>query len=83
MKENNKLSELTLEELYIKKKKLTGAAIGIGIVMLIACITLIYLAIKNKNYALIGVALGCGMTFFPMFISLTQLNTEIKSRNSK
>lgn len=82
MKENNKLAELTLEELLIKQKKAKAAVIGLGIVMAIALITLIYLALKNKNYALLGVAGGSAITLLPSFIALKQIETEIKSRKS-
>jgi len=82
MKENNKLAELTLEELLIKQKKAKGAVIGLGIVMAIALITLIYLAIKSKNYVLLAVAGGSGLTFLPSIIALKQIETEIKSRKS-
>jgi hypothetical protein len=80
---NKKLSELTLEELEAKKKHLKGAAIGLGSVMAIASILLIYLGMKTKNYALIAVAIGCSVAFLPMFASLGQINSEIKSREDK
>jgi hypothetical protein len=80
MKANSKLSELTLEELMKKKKQSKSAAIGLGIVMVIACIILITLAIKNSSYALIGVAIGSSISFLPMWIALNQIDEEIKSR---
>lgn len=82
MKENNKLAELTLEELLIKQKKAKGAVIGLGIVMAIALATLIYLATKSKNYALLAVAGGSGLTLLPSIIALKQIETEIKSRKN-
>ncbi|MBB6005281.1 hypothetical protein [Arcicella rosea] len=82
MKENNKLADLTLEELLVKQKKAKAAVIGLGIVMAIALIILIYLALKNKNYALLGVAGGSAITLLPSFIALKQIETEIKSRKS-
>ncbi|MCY1229074.1 hypothetical protein D3C87_204750 [compost metagenome] len=78
----NKLSELTLEELHKEKNKLKGVVIGFGIVMLLACGGLLFLIIKNQNFALFAVIPGCMLTLLPSFIRLGQLNTEIKSRNS-
>jgi O-antigen/teichoic acid export membrane protein len=82
MKENKKLTDLSLEELHAKKKTLKGATIGLGIVMLIACATLIYLGIKNKNYSLITVAICCSITLLPSISSISQINTEIKKREN-
>jgi CDP-diglyceride synthetase len=83
MAQNKKLTELTLEELIAKQKTLKGAFIGLGIVMLIACIALIYLALKSNNLTLIVIAICCSITLLPSFIALSQINNEIKSRNSK
>ena len=80
MKETKKLSDFTLEELIEKKKKLQGAVTGLGIVMCIACIGIIYFAIKSENYTSIVIAICCAITLLPSFTSLSQLNTEIKSR---
>ncbi|AZB29557.1 MULTISPECIES: hypothetical protein [Chryseobacterium] len=79
----NKLSELSIEELESKKKTILSFTIGIGSVMIIACCILFYFAIKSKNFALIAVAFGCSMTLMPSFISIGQINSEIKSRKSK
>lgn len=83
MDKNKKLNQYTLEELHMQQKKLKSVIIGLGIVMLLACIILIYLAFKNDNYALIVVAVGSSITLLPSFIALKQIDTEIKSRNSK
>lgn len=80
MKENEKLKELTLDELQAKYKTAKAAVIGVGIVMLGAIITLIYLAIKSKNYTQLTFIFVLPITLVPVFISLSQLNTEIKSR---
>ena len=77
---DNKLSDLSLTELLAKKKKLQSAIIGLGIVMFIACSTLIYLAILNKNYSLITVAIACSITMLPSIIVMNNLIKEIKSR---
>ncbi|WP_159474077.1 hypothetical protein [Chryseobacterium sp. 18068] len=79
----NKLSELSIEELESKKKTILNATIGIGSVMLIACCAIFYFAITSKNFALIAVAIGSSMTLMPSFISIGQINNEIKSRKSK
>jgi hypothetical protein len=83
MKENNKLKQLTLEELYGLKKKIKAATIGLGIVMLIACFTIIYLSITGKNYALIGVAIASPISLLPIIVNLNQINAEIKLRESE
>ena len=83
MTTNKKLVDMTLDEMLSQKKKLKAAAIGLGIVMFFAAGTLIYLAISQKNYALITVSIATLIGFLPMYISLTQLNVEIKSRNLK
>ena len=83
MKENNKLAALTTEELQTKYKKSKGVVLGLGIVMLFASITLIYVAITTKNYAFIAVAIGSSMSFLPMIIEFKQIEKEIKSRNLK
>ena len=77
MSKSKKLTDLTLEELIKKKNQIKGAAIGLGIVMIIAVITLVVLAFKTQNYGLITIGLGCAVAFLPIFISLSQ----IKSRN--
>lgn len=81
--EKNKLSALTLEELYEKKKKLKGMAIGIGIGMVIICSVLLYLIFRTKNFVLLAVVPGCLVTLLPSFIILGQINAEIKLRESK
>ncbi len=79
----NKLSDLTLEELNKQKNSLKGVLIGLGIVTLIAYSILLYLAIKNRNFVLIAI-IPCGaITLLPGLIRWSQLNTEIKSRQTK
>ncbi|WP_265429692.1 hypothetical protein [Chryseobacterium sp. YIM B08800] len=79
----NKLSELSIEELESKKKMVLSAIIGLGIVMIIACCLLFYFAMMSKNFALIAVVIGSTLTLMPSFISIGQINAEIKSRKSK
>ncbi|WP_316800774.1 hypothetical protein [Pedobacter frigidisoli] len=81
MKKGKALSEFTLDELKERKKTITGIVLGLGIVMLISSVTLIYLAVKTHNVSLTGIAVACPLTFLPTLISLTQINNEIKKRS--
>lgn len=78
----NKLSALTLEELYKRKKTLQGALIGFGIVMTIAFFILIYLVFLSKKFGLIAIIPAGFMTLLPAIIGLSQVNAEIKLRKS-
>jgi hypothetical protein len=80
MKKADDLSNLSIEQLLEKKKKLKSMCIGIAIPMVIACLTLLYLAIKTKNYALIAVAMASSITMLPGFISIGAIDNEIKKR---
>ena len=82
MKNSKKLSELTVNELYAEKKKSKGILTGFGIVMIIACAILVFLAAKSKNYALIVIACGSFMGLLPMMTRLGQIEKEIKNRNT-
>ena len=83
MNQKNKLSTLTLDELKSKKKQATSAALGLGIVMLVAVSYLFYSAITTKNYVLIGVGTSCYICFVPLFISIKMKDYEIKSCDTK
>ncbi len=74
---------MTLEELFEMKKKRKGIILGLGIVMLFACTLLIFLAIKNGQNSLITVAICCFITLIPSISLITQIDKEIKSRESK
>ncbi|MDF2551165.1 MAG: hypothetical protein K0R36_1110 [Chryseobacterium sp.] len=80
---NNKLSDLSSEQLASKKKTMTGAIIGLSIVLFIACSILFYLAVTDKNITLIPIAICCLLTLLPSFIGMSQINAEIRSRKSK
>jgi hypothetical protein len=80
---NNKLSELSLAELNKQKKQLSGLLIGGAIVMLFLFGALLYLIIKKQNFVLLAVIPGCMLTWLPVAIKLSQLNTEIKLRGSE
>lgn len=77
---SKKLKDYSLEELIQKKKKTTGVLIGFSLVMLMASVTLVYFAIKQKNYALIAVACGGLTQIGLLMIYIGNLNKEIKSR---
>ncbi|WP_166336387.1 hypothetical protein [Sphingobacterium chungjuense] len=79
---SKKLKDYSLEELIQKKKKTAGILLGFAVVMLVASVTLIYLAIKQKNYALIAVACGGVMQIGLLMVQVGNLNKEIKSRVS-
>lgn len=76
-----KLSELTLSELSTRKSSLSRILIGTGIVLLILSIALLYLINRSQNFALIAVIPCCLLIMLPGIIKLSQINTEIKSRN--
>lgn len=83
MTKNKNLSELTVSELYAERKRSKGILTGFGIVMLIACAILVFVAAKSKNYALIAVACSCFITLLPMMTRLGQIEKEIKNREQK
>lgn len=76
----NPLSDLTLDELYKKKKTLQGAVIGLGIVMVTAFSILLYLVFKSKNFVLITIIPACLISLIPAIVGLAQVNSEIKLR---
>ena len=78
----NKLSVLTISELNKQKKSIIGILCATGIVMLILCCVLMYLIIKNHKITLISVVPICLLIMLPGAIRLSQINSEIKSRNS-
>ncbi|WP_293305351.1 hypothetical protein [Pedobacter sp. UBA5917] len=84
MKKVIPLTELSIEELYKKKQTIKGALIGLGVVMLAAFAVLLYLVVTAKTpKALAAIPISCMLALLPAFISLGQINTEIKNRNSK
>jgi len=84
MKKGIPITELSVQELYNKKQSLQGVLIGLGLVMLVASVIILYLVFSSKTpKVLIIIPITCSLTFLPAFISLSQINTEIKNRNSK
>lgn len=80
---NQKFKELTLEQLYAQRKKLQSITIAIALLLLIAFCVLFYLALSTKKFVLIAPAIGSFMAVLPTLIILTQINQEIKYRNSQ
>lgn len=83
MKKRKQLSELTLEELTLRKNTVQAAAIGLGIVMLAAIAIVIYLVYTTGKPVLLVAVMGCLLPTLAIVIGLKQLNQEIKTRNEK
>lgn len=77
---NNKLTNLTLTELYKRKSTIKGALIAFVILALIAAGILIYLKPKPALYIPLMVL---PVTWLPIFISLAAINKEISVRNTQ
>lgn len=82
-KASNVVTDLSTEELVKQKKTLTGAAFGLGILMLVACLVLFYLVLKSRNYLVMFVIPVAILSLLPSFMRLGQINAELKSRNIK
>lgn len=78
----NKLKELTLEELHKEKSAVSKILAATGIVMLILCCVIIYLIFSRKSSSLMAIVPLCFVTMLLGIIKLSQINTEIKSRNT-
>lgn len=78
----NSLSEQSLESLTKQRNLLKGAAIGLGIVLLLAFSVILYVAVQKKNFALVAVLPASMITLLPILIRFGQINTEIKSRKA-
>jgi phosphate/sulfate permease len=84
MKKAIPLNQLSVEELYKKKQSMLGALIGLGVVILAASGILFYLVFTAKTpKVLAALPISCLLALLPAMISLSQINTEIKNRNSK
>lgn len=77
----NKLSELTLEELHKEKNAVSKILAATAIVMLILCCVILYLIFSRKSSSLTAIVPLCFLTMLPGIIRLSQINSEIKSRN--
>jgi VIT1/CCC1 family predicted Fe2+/Mn2+ transporter len=76
------LTQLTLEELQVRKDKLKGIIIGLGLVMGVALAIILYLVLKNGSYALLVVGITAFITLMPGVVTLNKVNEEIKSRTA-
>ncbi|MCX2493201.1 hypothetical protein OQX63_06940 [Pedobacter sp. PF22-3] len=84
MRKEASLTEISIQELDKKKKGLLGALIGLGVVLLIASVIIFYLAFTSKMpKVLIVVPICSSLTLLPAFISLSQINAELKNRKAK
>lgn len=81
MKKIKPLKDLSLDELQQRKKMMLGVVIGLGSVILIAGIFVLYVAITTKKPGLIAVAVCGPISFLSNFINLQKINSEIKKRN--
>lgn len=83
MKAKNKLSDMTLDQLIAYKNKMKGVLIGLGIVMLIAEAALLYVIFTTDRMGSLAiVALSTFICFMPAVISYSQIDKEIKLRES-
>lgn len=73
-----KITELTLEELSLRKSKLKGVLIGYGILIIIALSLLIYLRAKPILFVPVSILPIVGL---PLFISLKMTIDEIAKRS--
>lgn len=82
MKTKRNLSEYSIEELKSKKKVCLSVLISFGTLLFLATIFLTYSAIRTENYAFLAIGSGSFVLIIPLFIQLSQLNQEIKSREN-
>ena len=78
----NNLSEQSLESLIKQKNLLKGAAIGYGIILLVAFCFILYVAVKKKNFALLAVFPASMIILLPILMRFGQLDKEIKLRKN-
>jgi flagellar basal body-associated protein FliL len=84
MRKEASITFISVQELHKKKKRLLGALIGLGLVLLMAGAIIFYLAFSSKMpKVLIVVPICSSLTLLPAFISLSQINTELKNRKAK
>ena len=82
MNKEKPLSELTLEELNEKRKKVNKLNLSIQIPLLLIAIVLLILKTINKydiNVFLI-IFISCAVTFVPLVTGLAKINAEINTR---
>ncbi len=74
------LKSLSDEELILRRNKLRGAYLGMGIVLLFALSILVYLIISKELYTLLAVVCATPLTLLPGLITISNVNKEIKER---
>ena len=82
MNNTKPLSELTLDELNEKRKKVNKLNLSIQIPLLLIAIVLLILKTINKydiNVFLI-IFISCAVTFVPLVTGLAKINAEINTR---
>lgn len=81
----NKLSELTIDQLVKKRDLLKGVSIGIGILYIVVLAIIIYLfvtkGLKNVSYAALIPVFALPVTLTPVLGNMSLLEKEIKSRH--
>lgn len=79
MKKDNAFENKSLEELKATKAKYQKIASAVAGLMTVSLIFIVYVAIKTKNWGQLG-TLGVIATLLPLFVSIQNLDKEIKRR---
>ncbi|AEI49197.1 hypothetical protein [Runella slithyformis] len=79
MKKDNSFENKSLEELRATKAKYQKIAAAVAGLMTVALLFIVYVAIKTKNWGQLG-TLGVIGTLLPLFVSIQNLDKEIKRR---
>ncbi|MGV0997478.1 hypothetical protein [Empedobacter sp. UBA6745] len=82
MQTKNKLSELTLDELQTKHKKVNKLTITIQIILLIISISLTLGVFANYLKPINVVFVSLSVIFIPFVTGLNQINQELKNRSN-
>ena len=81
MNTNEKLAELTLEELIQKRKKINQRTLMIQIPLLIIAVGLLILNLVYKQINILFVVfISTAVTFIPLFTGIATINAEINKR---
>ncbi|STD59097.1 Uncharacterised protein [Empedobacter falsenii] len=85
MNKEKPLSELSLEELNEKRKKVNKLNLSIQIPLLLIAVVLLILKMTNKydiNVTFV-ILLSCSVTFIPLITGLAKINAEINTRKKR
>lgn len=82
MQTKNKLSELTLDELQTKHKKVNKLTVTIQVILLVISISLILGVFANYLKPINVVFVSLSVIFIPFITGLNQINQELKNRNN-